>query len=392
MCAALLLAAVMVPLVGAVAFAAETDTAAESASPESVFKKAGPPQCSHPGVECAIGLLLGDERNRFKVYTASDPALNGKALILAESTDSKDDLKALGGKIVLVEFAAVADKQLMNADVIGLAKPSDVAPKGTDVAEAVTVPATSIDLSNWKVTLPIDKAGKPGSALEVTKLAGFSLPPYFDVKPDSITFSASTDGSHTSGSHYPRSELREMNGSGQERNWTIDQGGTLSATLRINEVPQLEQIGAGEIPAAIPQKVPGPGRIVIGQIHGPDDELCRLYYDNGVLYFNDDKSGEKQEQASFALKDEAGGMTQIPLGKSFSYKIAANAQGITVSAVVDGRTYSASEPISAFWPGQELYFKAGAYVQVGVAGGGALETGSGTGSVTFTSIVMKHPG
>ena len=138
---------------------------------------------------------------------------------------------------------------------------------------------------------------------------------------------------------------------------------------------------------ADPSQRPGFGRIVIGQVHGPDDELCRLYFDNGVLYFNNDKAGASGKQESFPLKDEAGNLTSIALGESFSYTITADASRVIVTAVADGETFTASDTISSFWAGKELYFKAGVYVQVSTGG---REIGTGTGTATFTSIKLKH--
>lgn len=249
--------------------------------------------------------------------------------------------------------------------------------------------ASDIDLSHWKLTLPVSKNSEAGKAREILNPGGFSMSPYFVPHADGITFSASVGGALTPRTRYPRTELREMSGKAKY-SWRVAKGGTLSATLRVDAVPQLEKISAGALPAAVPLQAPGPGRIVVGQIEGPRDELCRLYYDRGVLYFNDDKSGAEQTQKSFALKDASGKMTNIPLGKTFSYTIDANATQLTVSAVVDGQTYTASEPIGPFWPKKPLYFKAGAYIQVNTPASKSLETGTGTGTVTFSSIVVRH--
>ena len=257
------------------------------------------------------------------------------------------------------------------------------------VAWAGNSSASDIDLSHWKLTLPVSKKDQPGKALEILSLNGFSMAPYFVPHADGITFSASVGGARTPLTRYPRSELREMSGKAKV-SWRVAKGGTLSATLKVDELPQVEKISGGPLPAAVPQRVPGPGRIIIGQIQGPNVELCRLYYDRGVLYFNDDKSGTEQVQKSFALKDASGNITSIPLGKSFSYVIDVNATRLVVSAVVDDKTYTASELIGPFWPKKPLYFKAGSYVQVNTAASKALETGTGTGTVTFSSIVVRH--
>ncbi|SFD17872.1 polysaccharide lyase family 7 protein [Devosia psychrophila] len=246
------------------------------------------------------------------------------------------------------------------------------------VTETPAVPDTTaagIDLSFWKVTLPVNGQGVlsgEGDAMEVTELDGFSLPPYFVVDDTSVTFMAPTNSARTGGSNYPRSELREMDGRGDEYEWTVEEGGHLEATLRVNELPTTSD-GAS-------------GRIVIGQIHGPNDELCRLYFDNGRLYFFDDKAGEDEEETQFILTALDGSEPAIALGDEFSYAIDVDQDNLVVTATYKGVTYRAVDPISAFWPGKPVYFKAGAYVQVGMEGSEAGTVGTGEGSVTFSAL------
>ncbi|WP_052821186.1 polysaccharide lyase family 7 protein [Agrobacterium sp. SUL3] len=236
--------------------------------------------------------------------------------------------------------------------------------------------STGIDLSKWKVTLPVNEDGVSsgeGDAVELKKPTGFSVPPYFDVQQNSITFMAPTDGARTKGSNYPRSELREMDGKGREYEWLVGDGGRLSATLKVNELP----VADDELPS----------RIVIGQIHGPDDELCRLYYtDSGELYFIDDKAGDDHEETVFKLISADGTEPKIPLGATFSYVIDANSERLSVTVSYNGVDYVGVNPISSFWPDKPLYFKAGSYVQIGKTGSKARTVGQGRGSATFTAI------
>jgi hypothetical protein len=252
---------------------------------------------------------------------------------------------------------------------------------GSSTPAPAPSPAPPIDRTLWKLTLPVDASGGfSGTAIEIKPLpAAYERAPYFyTVNEGALTFMAPTEGATTSGSHYPRSELREMTGAGTEAAWTIAQGGTLSATLAVNELP-LASGGKN-------------GRIVIGQIHGPSDELCRLYYDNGKLHFHDDKSGPGQTELEYVLRSPAGAVTSIPLNASFDYSIVVANGTLTVSAQYAGTTYTASETINAFWKGKALYFKAGAYVQVGKPGSGAGTTGTGRGRVSFYRLTPpSHP-
>ena len=74
------------------------------------------------------------------------------------------------------------------------------------------LPAKVLDLANWKLTLPSG---------EQPELATFKNK-FFHVDPkgDGVVFTAPAGGSTTSGSDYPRSELREMTDNGRnEASW-----------------------------------------------------------------------------------------------------------------------------------------------------------------------------
>lgn len=251
-------------------------------------------------------------------------------------------------------------------------------PIGTlDPAKA---PGRNFNLSLWKITLPLDSSGgMTGTAVEVKPIPlDYQKSPYFYTAADGgMVFQAPVEGATTSGSKYSRSELREMTSSYTNAAWTIDQGGTLSATLAVNEVPT---------------KSDGTkGRIMVGQIHGPNDELNRLYYDNGKIYFHDDKSGPNHQETQFYLKSSTGAFTNIPLNSIFDYTIKVANRIHSVTVVHNGVTYTASEPVSSFWS-SGLYFKAGVYLGVGKAGSGAGTIGTGRGRATFYRLTPPtHP-
>lgn len=260
-------------------------------------------------------------------------------------------------------------------------------------APASGAPGASFDLVPWKITLPVDSAGGfSGSAVEVKQPALNALSnDWFHMASDgAMEFVVPTDGARTSGSSYPRSELREMVPGGSEISWTVAQGGTLSAALAVVEMP-VSSDPAGH-----------PARIVVGQIHGPDDELCRLYFEDDKaggyrLVFHDDQAlkpgtTSTYTETEFVLKDASGKVAKLALGQRFSYEIKVAGGSLTVTAVVDGVTYRAVDPISKFWPGKALYFKAGLYSGVGKSGSGAGTVGTGRGIARFYSLVRpSHP-
>ena len=237
-------------------------------------------------------------------------------------------------------------------------------------------PSSILDLRNWKLTLPVDaKGGASGSALEIKNLSGFDDSYFSSNAAGEVVFTASADGATTSGSHYPRSELREMNGSSLAA-WTVDQGGSMVATLEVNQVPTKDDGTAG--------------RVVVGQIHGQNDELARLYYDNGTIYVVSDHAGPANKELTFALLDASGTKPQVSLNETFSYLLKTEGHTLTVGVLADGHVYGASIPITSIWDSDHFYFKAGVYLGVGADGSGAGSEGYGTGQVSFHDLKVEH--
>ncbi len=248
--------------------------------------------------------------------------------------------------------------------VLGACRSEPRAPR-VETTRSSPIGGHDIDLSCWKLTLPVDAGGGfDGVAAEVKKLQGVERRPWFEAGDGALVFTAPVKGATTKGSKYPRCELRELRADGSLAAWTVREGGSLRATLSVDELPRTSR---GE-----------PGAIVIGQIHGPDDELCRLYFRDGKLTYSNDRSGEDARERSFALRSAKGEETAIPLGAKFDYSIEVGGGSLRVSATHGANTYSATERIGAFWEGEPLYFKAGVYVQV--------KDGSGRGRVTLRAL------
>jgi hypothetical protein len=224
------------------------------------------------------------------------------------------------------------------------------------------------DLTHWKVTLPI--AGEDGKAHEVKQLKNFSSPYFYDAADGAMVFKAPVEGSTTKNSKYPRSELRER-ANGKDAFWNLREGGTLTATLRIDEVPTAAD-GT-------------PGRIIVGQIHGEDEELIRLYWDKNTMYFINDRSKKDNKEHTFALRDENGKKPDISLSEKFSYRIDARGDTLDVTVSADGRDYRSISKINRVWQTDTLYFKAGIYLGVNAA-----QDASGIGQVSFYRLDVRH--
>jgi hypothetical protein len=101
----------------------------------------------------------------------------------------------------------------------------------------------NIDLSKWKVTLPI--ANSSGNPIEITPPTildyanNTTLQPfmYNDTTDASIVFYTYNGGATTANSSYPRTELRElMDGGNGTVNWTFAQGGRIKGKLAMQEM------------------------------------------------------------------------------------------------------------------------------------------------------------
>lgn len=228
----------------------------------------------------------------------------------------------------------------------------------------------NFDLSSWNLTIPVDSVGKTSGVASIVKFPSAYSSAYFNQLGDNkIVFSADVAGATTSGSKYARSELREMDGTNLAA-WKLAQGGTMSATLSVDEVPTLNS-GAK-------------GRVVVGQIHGKSDEIVRLYWENGTIYFANDRAGANNTEIKFQLFDQNNQNPDVALGEKFSYIISAKGDKLVVAVYTDGKVYSSETRINSVWQSDSLYFKAGVYL-------GVNETqGTGKGVVQFDALDYSH--
>lgn len=275
-------------------------------------------------------------------------------------------MKTTARVFLLMLFGAGA---VFSADVTGGADGS------VPVLNSKAAPGANFDLTHWKLTLPINQA-ETHPAAELT--AGYAHPEFFFTAPASggMCFKAPNHGATTSGSHYSRSELREMlaptgPASAPANNWIISTSpeaakrntgavdGTLRATLAVDHVSTTGDRG----------KV---GRVVVGQIHAPKTEVIRLYYHKrpsdarGAVYFGTDDSATGVTTyipiigAPGHLNPEDG----ISLGQIWSYEISLVGRTLTVKIMPQGGpTHVARHVIDAGYDGLAVYFKAGVYNQ-----------------------------
>jgi hypothetical protein len=201
----------------------------------------------------------------------------------------------------------------------------------TPTPTKVLYPAQVLNLTNWKETLPI---GTQGSPTEITQpsLAKYSIAPWFVVTASgtAVQFRAAVNGVTTSGSSYPRSELREMTNNGSSTaSWSNTTGThTMLIDEAITAVPATKR------------------HIVAGQIHGASDDIIVIRLEYPKLFVDINGVTGPTLDANYVL------------GKRFTVKFVAS--GGKTNIYYNGSSTSAYTLNQAY---SGAYFKAGAYTQ-----------------------------
>ncbi|OQP57577.1 polysaccharide lyase family 7 protein [Niastella populi] len=200
-----------------------------------------------------------------------------------------------------------------------------------DSLQAANYPANVLDLTNWKLNIPLDK-NKDGRSDEIKQpeLAAYSIAPWFqnNATNTGVVFRANCGGITTRGSGYPRSELREMTNNGRSgASWSSDAG---------THIMEIEQ-AITHLPNVKPH-------IVAGQIHDAGDDVIVFRLEGKKLFI--DHNGA----------DGAVLTKNYELGAKFNVKFEV-AAGQVKSYYNDVLV----ETYPVHFSG--AYFKAGAYVQ-----------------------------
>ena len=257
--------------------------------------------------------------------------------------------------LVLVGIGGVV-LALFVAFVVLFLGSDDGEPKGgpTKPPSEVGYPADVLDLTNWKLTLPVDGDGdERADEIRQPCLAVACYDPsrkmydnpvftepfssvWFHVTDDrkGVVFRAPVDGATTSGSDNSRSELRELapadeDGEEVEARWSNE--GTAVHTMEVEQAI-----------IATPRRYPS---VVTAQIHDGDDDVILVKYREGRL-FADADGGDFDETL-----DE-----NYRLGTRFKLRIEATQGVIRI-------TYNDSTTVEYAKTSDTMYFKAGVYNQ-----------------------------
>jgi hypothetical protein len=226
----------------------------------------------------------------------------------------------------------------------------------TSPPSGCTYPADRLNLTNWELTLPTGPSENPDDIYQPA-LRTFTVDPWFKVNSSctGVQFRAAVNGVTTSGSSYPRSELREMKNNGADKAaWSSGSG---THTMVVSEA-------ITHLPSTKPH-------VVAGQIHDSADDTQVFRLEGSSLWLtNGDNAHYKLITSSYQL------------GTRFEAKFVVSSN--TIRAYYNGVLQST---LSKSFSG--AYFKAGAYTQANCSNSSPCST-SNYGEVIVYSLSVTH--
>ncbi|KAJ3293087.1 hypothetical protein HDU79_000733 [Rhizoclosmatium sp. JEL0117] len=222
------------------------------------------------------------------------------------------------------------------------------------VTALFSLTASAINLSLWDIQLPDGSAGHLYSASLILSQGN----PRFTNVSGNLVFITPPNGVPTSGSSYPRTELRQMAPGGSNAAWKVNDGLThkLSVTLRVDSFP----VGSAE-------------SIIVAQMFGSGgpELMLRVYQTGVVKLFNNFPS------AVHSVQLESG----YTVGQFISASIAPDATGTTVVSYTNLGSGVFKQITTTVDATQTYYFKTGSYCQCSA-------TDSGVCQVTMSGLLL----
>jgi hypothetical protein len=220
-------------------------------------------------------------------------------------------------------------------------------------------PKDNFDLDHWKLQLPVNSSGElsgttDAAEVSVTQLNngltnayfnGFTNAYFYTGADGEMVFWAPVTGATTSGTTYPRSELREMlNTNNTSVNWKGYGAHALNVQCKVLQVPSS-------------------GKVIIGQIKGFTGNAYPLVK---ILYYNGTVQGIVKTNSSNDASDYKFPTVNVGLGNSINYQVQMVNGLITIA--VSGSSGGVTNALNVFqtdpdWATNTLYFKAGDYCQ-----------------------------
>lgn len=228
----------------------------------------------------------------------------------------------------------------------------------------------NIDLSHWKLTLPI---GNP-TEIEPPEILDYgtneTVKPFFynDSIDGSLVF-YTYPGATTANSSYSRTELREQMEPGRnDVNWTFAEGGRIRGTLA---VPDISTDAGGSKHRTIVMQIHGrltnEQRDLIGEDDNNAPPIMKIYWVRGYVRLKSKLLGDLNATDTEALytsawvDDEGHTMNTYVGTSSFTLEIIASEARMEV-VLNDSESYVYSGEHMERWGIFENYFKAGNYL------------------------------
>ncbi|MBU2949953.1 polysaccharide lyase family 7 protein [Tamlana agarivorans] len=233
-----------------------------------------------------------------------------------------------------------------------------------------------IDLSHWKVTLPVqNEKGKPYEIdpPEILDFANIEVAKpymYIDSTDGSIVFHAMPTKSTTKNTKYTRSELREQMVSGKNNvNWTFKDGGNMKGTIAMDEVSKDSN---GKYHKVIIMQIHGrlsnEQRDLIGEDDNNAPPMLKIYWQNGKVrvktkVLKNIAASNEEILHEDAWGDDDGFNFEQEVGfRKFTLEVKISEGKMVI--VLNGNQYKVYEGIHMQrWGVFENYFKAGNYFQ-----------------------------
>lgn len=233
-----------------------------------------------------------------------------------------------------------------------------------------------IDLSHWKVTLPVtNEKGKPYEIdpPEILDFANNEIAKpymYIDSTKGAIVFHAMPTDSKTKNTKYTRSELREQMVPGDNNvNWTFAQGGKMKAKIAMEETTKDSD---GKYHRTIIMQIHGrltnEQRDLIGEDDNNAPPILKIYWDNGKIRVktkvlkNLAASDTEMLHEDAWDNDEGFNFEQVVGFKKFTLEVQVSDGKMLI--ILNDSEYKSYESIHIKkWGIFENYFKAGNYFQ-----------------------------
>lgn len=309
-----------------------------------------------------------DRRADFQVQTADSSSSSSWSTVVSrrlasgstsqpetyDFTDRNDRyLRVLGYGNEDNDWTSILEIAVYGADGAG---PTPTPSPTTPPSGSCRYPADRLNLTNWEETLPTGPSENPDDVYQ-PELRTFSVDPWFKVNSacTGVQFRSPVNGVTTSGSSYPRSELREMKNNGQDKAaWSSGSGThTMVVSQAIMKLPNTKP------------------HLVAGQIHDGDDDTQVFRLEGSSLWLtNGDEAHYKLITSNYQL------------GTRFEAKFVVSSN--TIRAYYNGALQST---LSKSFSG--AYFKAGAYTQANCSNSSPCSS-SNYGEVHVYSLSVSH--